>query len=1047
MINNPAFTTLSISGKYLFHAGLCLSLILLAFPKVSAKIHLKESISLMVVDDVTVTGKIISSMGEPLVGATIKLRNSGIAKSTDANGNFSIKVPENAVLVISFIGFKEQEIALQGKTELIITLEPIFESLNEVVVIGYSTQKKKDLTGSVSIINSKDISSIPVGGIGQIMQGKAAGVAITQSSGAPGEGISVNIRGVGSINSNKPLYIIDGVPTTDGINDISPNDIESINILKDASSAAIYGARATNGVVIVTTKRGSSGNAKFNFNAYSGVQTAGNLIKMANTSQYVSAYNTSAVNDGRAQIPVSVSNSLPDVNWLNEVLRPALQHNLNFSVNGGNENSQYIFSSNYFKQDGLIMNSGFDRLNLRTSVSSTLSKFIKIGTNINLSYSKTRQVGSSGDGFGNGNPGASIVRYALFRTPATPVYNAKGQFVDLPAFPAYFGDGINPVALADSYNKNYNKYAVLGNTFAEVSPLKNLKIKSDFGLNLILTDFKQFNKTFGVDRFWNSSGSLGQSNENQLSYNWTNTALYDLVLREKNVFNFLIGTELIKNRVNAFSASRSNFVDQGPNFQYLDNGSSLLSQNGGGSSHSALFSGFGRLSYEYNSKYLASLNFRRDGSSRLNPNARYGNFYSGSAGWKIHNEDFMKKFYKVSTLKLRASLGQLGNQEIGNYPYTSLIRPQSSYPFGGVANQGSSIVSKGNPDVIWETSTQANIGLDMGVFNDALSLTADYYIKNTSNLLIQLPEPSSAGGASAPTVNAGKAQNKGLELELSYRNTIGDNWTYSVGSNMALLKNKMISLAGGAPLSGARIDNEYYATLTAVGQPIGAFYLLRQDGIFQNASEIFSSAYQGPDIKPGDVKYKDVSGDGIINEDDRSFVGSPLPKFTYGLTGNIQYKSFDLNLFFQGVSGNKLYNQVLTDIEGFYRPFNLTERVVTGSWTGEGSSNTFPRLSWTGASNNKRPSTRFLEDGSYLRLKNIQLGYKINEKFLARAGMSSVRIYASGQNLLTFTKYTGLDPEMYTNNNSFGEGARAVGIDWGTYPSARTFTIGLNANF
>ena len=1044
MKNTFTFVSFSNSGKFLIGIGVCFCLILIAIAQVSAAIIQTEK---QAVNDVRVSGRILSNLGQPLAGATVTLKNAGKSTSSDAAGNFALTVPEDAILVISFIGYESLEIKVDGKTQLLITLEPIFESLNEVVVIGYSTQKKKDLTGAVSIINSRDIASIPVGGIDQVMQGKAAGVAITQSSGAPGEGISVNIRGVGSINSNSPLYIIDGIPTTNGINEISPNDIETINILKDASSAAIYGARATNGVVIVTTKRGSSGKAKFNFNANSGVQIAGNLIKMTNTSQYVVAYNTAAQNDGRALIPASVSATLPDVNWLEEVLKPALQHSLNFSVNGGNENSQYIFSTNYFKQDGLIMNSGFDRLNLRTAVNSTLSKYVKVGSNINLSYAKTRQVGSSGDGFGPGNPGASIVRYALFRTPATPVYNAIGQFVDRPAFPNYFGDGLNPVALADSYNKNYNKYAVLGNTFAEVSPINNLKVKSDFGLNLIMTDFKQFNKTFGIDRFWNSTGSLGQSNENQLNYNWTNTALYDLTLREKHVFNFLAGTELIKNKVNAFSASRSNFVSQGPNFQYLDNGSSLLSQNGGGSAHSALFSGFGRVSYQYNNRFLASVNFRRDGSSRLNPAKRYGNFYSGSVGWKVDQEEFMKNIRQITTLKLRASMGQLGNQEIGNYSYISLIKPQSSYPFGGVATQGSSIFSKGNPNVLWETSTQTNIGLDLGLFNNSLTLTADYYIKNTSDLLIKLPEPSSAGEAEAPYVNAGKAQNKGLEMDLNYQNSINTNWNYSVGGNVAFLHNEMISLAGGSPLSGARIDNQYFATLTAVGHPIGAFYLLQQEGIFQNASEVFSHAFQGPGIVPGDVKYKDVNGDGIISENDRTFVGSPLPKFTYGFTGNVQYKSLDLNLFFQGVSGNKLYNQILTDIEGFYRPFNLTERVATGSWTGEGSSNTFPRLSWTGASNNKRPSTRFLEDGSYLRLKNIQLGYTLKRKVLSHVGMSSVRIYASGQNLLTFTKYTGLDPEMYTNNNSAGEGARAVGIDWGTYPSARTFTIGLNANF
>ncbi len=1005
---------------------------------------------------IRVQGQVTGPDNAPLPGVAVVVKGTTAGTTTDAGGNFTLSLADaNATLVISAVGFVTQEINLQGRTQLSVVLRTDVKALDEVVVLGYTSQKKSDLTGAVAQINQNDIASIPVGGVAQIMQGKAAGVAITQATGAPGENIAVRIRGVGTINDNDPLYIIDGVPTKDGINQISPNDIESINVLKDASSAAIYGARASNGVVIVTTKRGKSGKPRLSVSAYTGVQTAANLIKMANTGQYVAAYNVAAQNDGRDQISGALAATLPDVNWLKEVLKPAQQHNVQVDVSGGGDNSQYIVSGSYLKQEGLIQNSSYDRYNLRTAVNSTLSKYVKIGTNANLSYAKTRQVGTSGDGFGDGNPGASIVRYALFRTPATPVYNDQGQFVDLPRADgkiasAFFGDGINPVALADAADRNFNAYSLLGNAYVEVSPVERLHLRSDFGTTFRITDYKQFFKTFGIDRSFNSPPQLAQSNANDFNYNWTNTATYNLPLG-KSTFDLLLGTEAIKNNSRAFSASRRGYVDQSSAFQYLDSGTGIQ-QNGGGQAHSSLVSAFGRLAYDYDGRYLATANFRRDGSSQFLPGRRAQSFFSGSVGWNLAQEAFMRNISTVSLLKLRASVGQLGNSAIGNYPYASLVGGGFYYPFGGVSTQGLSIVTKGNPNIRWETSTQTNAGLDVGLLKNTVQLTLDYFIKNTSDVLLFLPQPSSAGNGGNPAVNAGKIRNRGLEAELTYRNTAGKDWSYSVNGNLATLHNEVISLGSAAPIVGGRIDNNYYATLTDVGHPIGSFYLLQKDGIFQNEQEVFTSAYQGPGIKPGDVKFKDISGpdgapDGLIDGYDRSFVGSPIPTLTYGLTGAVRYKSVDVSVFFQGVHGNKLYNQVNTDIEGFYRAFNLTERAATNYWTGEGSNNAFPRLSWTGATNNKMPSDRFLESGAYLRLKNVQVGYTFGEKLLAPVRVASLRLYGSVQNLVTFTKYTGLDPEQGTNSNSLGDGVRATGIDFGTYPSARTFTVGINAGF
>jgi len=1005
---------------------------------------------------VPVTGRVTGPDGAAVPGVTVLVKGTTNGTTTDADGKFSLSLPDaNATLVVSAIGYATQELPLAGRTQLNVVLANDVQALSDVVVLGYTTERKADLTGAVAQVSQRDISGLPVTTPAQILQGKAAGVAITAATGAPGENIAVRIRGVGTINDNNPLYIIDGVPTKDGINQISPNDIESINILKDASSAAIYGARASNGVVVVTTKRGKSGKPRLSVSAYSGVQTAANLIKMANTPQYVAAYNVAAQNDGRPQIPAAVAAGLPDVNWLKEVLKPAWQHNVQLDVSGGGENSQYIVSGSYLTQDGLINNSSYDRYNLRTAVSSSLSKYVKIGTNANLSYSKTRQVGTSGDGFGDGNPGASVVRFALFRTPGTPVYSDQGQFVDLPRVggqdaSSYLGDGINPVALADAADRNFNAYSVLGNAYVEVTPIAHLRLRSDYGITFRITDYKQFFKTFGIDRSFNSPAQLAQSNSNEFNFNWTNTAVYDRTLG-KSTFAILIGTEAIKNNARAISASRRGYVDQAPTFQYLDNGTGIQ-QNGGGEAHSSLFSGFGRVTYDYDGRYLATVNFRRDGSSQFLPGRRTQDFYSGSVGWNLAREAFMSNLDAISLLKARVSVGQLGNSNIGNYPYASLINSTGYYPFGGISTQGLSVVSKGNPDIRWETSTQTNFGLDLGLLKGALQISADYFVKKTSNVLLNLPLPSSAGNGGNPAVNAGAIRNQGFELELSYRNTVGKDWSYGLNGNLATLRNEVVSLGGANPLVGGRVDNNYFATLTTVGQPVGAFYLLKTEGIFQSAQEVFTHAYQGPGIQPGDVKFQDLSGpdgapDGVIDGYDRTFVGSPIPKLTYGLTGNVSFKNIDLSVFFQGVQGNKLYNQVNTDIEGFYRAFNLTERAATSYWTGPGSTNEFPRLTWAGASNNKQPSDRFLEDGSYLRLKNVQLGYTFGEKLLSPLHVSSVRLYASVQNLLTFTRYTGLDPEQGTNSNSLGDGVRATGIDFGTYPSARTFTVGINAGF
>lgn len=1007
--------------------------------------------------DIRVTGKIVTASGDPLAGATVRVKGGTAVTVTDSGGTFVLMAPEDATLIISYVGYQQQEVPIGGRVRVDVTMTAMVGSINEVVVIGYGTAKKRDLTGAVSTINAKDINDIPVGGADQIMQGKAPGVMVTQVTGAPGDGVTVRIRGVGTINNNDPLYIVDGIPTKDGINEISPNDIESYSILKDASSASIYGARASNGVVIITTKKGSSGKPRLSLNAYAGVQARGHMIPMANTKQYVNAYNIAATNDGRPLIPLGMLDSLPDVNWQKEILKPAPVYNAQLSISGGSENTKYIFSAAYFDQKGMIMNSSNARANIHSAITTNLSKIFHVGTNMNLAYTKTRQVGSSGDGYslgaGAGNPGASVVRYALFRSPASPVFDAHGNYVDIPNPSAFFGDGLNPVGLAANTDRNFYNYTLLGDAYLDITPVDHLHIKSDIGTNEILTEYKQFFPTWGgggsgpQGRLQNSPNALAQSYTNNFNYNWTNTATYDWLFGHQ-VFNFLAGTEIIYNDTKLISASTTGFPNQTAAFQYLSNGTSISPGVGGNESHWALSSVFARVGYSYDDKYLATFTFRRDGSSRLDPNDQWGDFYSGSVGWRIDKEKFMKNVKDISLLKLRASLGQLGNQEIPNYGYASLIGTTGYYPFGTTASQAYTIYLTGNPKVRWETSTIGDVGVDLGLWNNALTITADYYRKQASNLLVNPDNPSSAGVvAGAAFVNNGKVLNTGFEFQASYHQTMNRDWSYTVTGNLATVQNKVQALINNQPLPAGRIDNNVYATSTAVGHPIGAFYLLKDDGVFQSAEEVFTHAYQGPGIKAGDVKFRDINNDGVIDQNDRVYAGSPIPTISYGFTGTLSFRNWDLSLFVQGVEGNKIYNQVNTDIEGFYRAFNITERVATKSWSGPGTSNYLPRLSWNGAQNNKQASTRFLEDGSYARLKNVQIGYNVSTAALRRLRVSSMRFFASAQNLLTLTHYTGQDPEMATSANAAGDGVKAVGIDWGTYPSARTFTAGVNLNF
>lgn len=1018
-----------------------------------------------------ITGTVADAKSGALPGVSILLKGSTRGTTTDADGRFRLTIPgEGAILQFSYIGYVTQEVAVGSQSELTVTLAEDDKTLNEVVVVGYGSQRKSDLTGAVSTISAKDVGRLPLAGIDQALQGKAAGVRVTQSTGAPGEGVAVRIRGVGTINDNSPLFIIDGIPTKDAFSILNPADIESMSVLKDASSAAIYGARAANGVIVVTTKRGQSGAPRIAFNSYAGIQQHGRLIPMANTAQYVEIYNESANADNAEignptlfrKLITDDPASLPDTDWQRAIFRTAPIQNYQLSFSGGTERSRYLLSGNYFNQQGIVLNSGYERYALRTSLDTDIGSSpagpgpagsrVKVGTNLNLTFSKRNIVGSSGDGFG-GN-GGSIVRYALFRTPAIAITDpTTGDYTDLPARPDLYGDGYNPVGLARKQDNKEDQYRAFGNLFGEWQIFKNLRFRTDGGLDLQFVNRKTFNENWGTNGRINSPATLSNRISILTNLTWNNTLTYTRNFGGEHDLSVLLGTEAIRNIGRDLVGSDRNFLDQNPNLRFLGRGNDPLGRQASeGDQRWRLFSQFARINYAYKNRYLLTANVRRDGSSRFSPQNRYATFLSGSVGWNIDQEAFFQRFTDVvSSLKLRLSAGQLGNQDIGNYPYASIIGSGFNYPLGNPpqTNNGYATVSRGNSNVKWEASTQLNAGLDAGFFRNKIQLTADYFIKTTSDILVPVPVPRSGGTAGVPFVNAGKVENKGVELDLIYRNQKGQ-FSYDITANGSFIRNRVVSLSDGRPIPGGRIDNGIFATLTEPGHPIGSFYLLQQAGIFQNEGDIFTSANQGNGIRPGDVKFVDVDGNGIINQADRSHVGSPIPTLTYGLTANAQWRGFDVSLFFQGVSGNSIYYQVATDIEGFYRAFNITQRVVEERWRGEGTSNTQPRVSWRGAANNKQPSTRFLESGAYTRLRNAQIGYTLPTRLSQKIGSTNVRVYLAGQNLLTFTRYPGLDPEQQTSDNVNNEQFRgdvAVGIDWGTYPTAKTYMLGLNVGF
>lgn len=1010
------------------------------------------------------TGTIKSQSDQPIPGANVYVKGTSVGTAADADGSFALTLPvnvQNATLVVSMIGYVSQEIVVGDQVKFEITLLEDQQVLDEIVVTGYMTQDKKNVTGAVNTVTAESISKLPLPSIDQALQGRAPGVVVTQNTGAPGEGVAVRIRGAGSINSgNSPLYVVDGVPTLD-INSIATQDIENITILKDAGATAVYGARAANGVVIVTTKSGNKGEPKIEFSSQVGVQSPSRMIDMANTSEYVTIYNEAATNDNLGKDPIlfrpliteDIQAGLPNVNYLDKIFRAGTLQSHSLSISGGDEKTRYFIAGNYFDQEGIIKSSDYTRLSSRINIDTQVKPWLRTGVNLNISKATTNIIGSSGDGAG-GN-GGSVIRYAFFRTPAIPVYTASGKFTDKPSdnynddnlYTNLFGDGYSPVGMLAYNNNKLISNRIFGKYFIEISPFKNFTFTSNVGIDFTNSNQRRFDRNWGTLNRINNPNTLTVADGKNRTLTFSNFANYSTTFG-KNSLTFLLGAESIKAERYDVVASEKNFPDQSRDLVFLGNG---LGQrlNDENQSGNALASFFGKVNYDRDGKYLASATLRRDGSSRFGVDNRWGNFYAGSLGWRLDKESFLVDNTLIDRLLLRVGYGTIGNQEIGDYPFTDMLGSGFNYPFGTFKSTGVAVTALGNSKVKWESSNQLNAGVDLEMWGGKLAVSLDYFNKKTSDLLVKQPIASSSGSDGAGNnhfiwVNNGEVTNQGFEILINYAANLGD-FRYSVSANAATLRNEVTKV--DAPIPGGSYGSDF-VTLTEAGHPVGSFYLYEMEGIFQNSTDIFIHAFQSDAIEPGDVKYKDQDHNGVINALDRKHLGSPIPKVTAGLNISLSYRSWDMSIFFQGAYGQKIFSVLNRDIEGFYRSFNVTQRYFDERWTGPGTSSTQPRASWDASGNNALIySSRFLENGSYTRLKNLQIGYSLPKDFLKKYSFTNARIYVSGTNLFTITKYSGLDPEMTASNNALGQGDTALGMDWGTYPAAKSYNVGVNLTF
>lgn len=984
----------------------------------------------------TITGTVSDASGAPLPGATILVSGTTNGTTTDFDGNYSLSnVSPSDQLVFSYIGMTTQTVSVGNQTTVNVNLQEDAEALDEVVVVGYGTQSRAEVTGAISTVGADELSALPVASADQALQGRAAGVTVL-NSGSPGTAPVVRIRGLGTMNNNDPLYVIDGV-IAGGLGDLNPNDIESINILKDASTTAIYGSLGSNGVVMVTTKKGKrSGKTTINVDAYTGIQYANQRFDLLNTEQYLQF-----ANDAFGVVPTSpLSSSGNNTDFQDALFRTGIMQKVDLGISGGGENSDFRFSAGYMDQEGAIIETGFERFSFRANSNFTVGKF-NFGETMSVSFNKQNPERNLG--------ARSLLEHAIKIPPYLPIYNPDnlGGFQG-PSSGLDGQDAENPIRV-QTLGEHINKSAaIIGSLFGELEIIKDLKFKSQVGLEYRNSNTNIFRPSYNDD----SEGATHSSTfaaitknstlrksitvTNSLNYATTFNNLHNLevlVLAEKQeTIDEILNSNSqnpITNELNQVSNEQSFLQSQ--SFEYNRIGY------------------LGRVNYNFDQKYIFAASIRRDASSRFGSNNRWGTFPSVAVGWNIAQESFLSNS-AFNTLKLRGSWGITGNDRIGDYQYSATLLSDFFYPIGGSLATGTTPGGLANPDLKWEETTMKNIGLDFEIFNGKITGAVEYFNNTSDDLLMSRPLPGSLGiNSGSVTENVGSVDTKGFEFNLGYNDYEGD-FTWSANLNVGTSSNEVKSLGSNESLSGGTFESQDISRIE-VGEPLFFFFGYETDGIYQTTAEVDAVLNQTPNdegefaVNPGDIRFVDQNIDGQINADDRVKIGNPYPDVTYGLNLDAKYKQLDINLFISGVAGVDVYNTNIYDLEGMPRLFNAGTNVLN-RWTGPGTSNSVPRAGGSDQNFNSI-SDRFVEDGSYTRLKNITLGYTLDNTSLDQY-FSKCRIYLSGQNLITLSDYSGLDPEIGNPlTNDGGNRQYELGIDRGNYPQPKSIILGVQLSF
>lgn len=983
----------------------------------------------------TVTGTVTDVSGEPIIGANIRIKGTTTGTITDIDGNFCIEAEPQSVIEVSYIGYLTQETVINNQKSIRFLLKEDTKTLDEVVVIGYGVQKKADLTGSVANINTEKLNTQSNANIGQALQGKIAGVDIVSQGGAPGSGTRIMVRGIGTLNNASPLYIVDGM-YMNSIDHINPNDIASIDVLKDASSAAIYGSRAANGVIIVTTKEGSNTEGKpiIDLSVNLGISTASKFLDMLDAKGWaeVTTIARQAIGKPALDMATDLANK-PDNDWQDIMFRPALMQNYNLSVKGGGKYSTYYTGLGYFNQDGIVKGTNYQRYNIQSKNDYKRGIF-SAGTNLIISFSHDKPLHQELRGGMIGTILQSVPTLEKYDDTREGGYGGTyGDVVNIPHPLAIIDDNI-----MDRYNENVKIFA---NLYAQIELFKGLKYKLNLTPDFSFERYKNYLNKYDFGLATNSITQLTERQRRRRNILVENLLTFDRTFGEHKI-SALAGYTYQDSRFRHIQAYGEG-LPQG--LEEIDAATTNRS-NEGNSWRSVLTSILGRVFYSYQNKYLFTATIRRDGSSKFGKNNRYGYFPSFSLGWNVAEEKFMENVHWLDQLKLRGGYGVLGNQEIDNYQYSSTITTGINYPDGnGGLLQGAFPKNFANPDIKWEETAMTNVGIDFMAFNNRLSLTADYYVKNTKDILLTVPIPISSGGANDPIRNAGKIRNNGFEFNLGWMDQPNPDISYGINLIGSFNKNKVIAMGSeSGSIKGGSTNQNITTSETKAGYPIGGYWLISTAGYFNSQEEVDAYAKDGkkiqPAAEPGDIKFVDANNDGVINDDDRVFQGSPFPDFTFALNGNMRYKNFDLSIGLQGVLGNKIYNATRQTLEDVTKGSNFLASCLD-YWTPENKNASHPRLTWDDPNRNTRAeSDRYLENGSYLRLRSVQLGYTFPQTWF-KGAIQHARVYINAENLFTITSYSGYSPDVNADNANYR------GFDNFIYPTNRTFMLGLNVTF